>query len=96
MTAAFVLARRPGRPPCCPDELVRRIIRLHQQGLSYRAISDVLNREGIPTPAGSAHRQKSHVDRLLHTRYASDITKEVEKDSWEHRRLAGGPLRKSR
>lgn len=82
MTATPVL-RRPGRPPCCPDELVRRIIRLHLQGLSYRAISDVLNREGVPTPAGRGRWQKSHVDRLLHTRYASDITMEVDKGSWQ-------------
>ena len=65
--------RRPGRPPACPLEIVVRVVELRRQGLSYTEISVVLNREGIPTPAGRPVWQKSYVDRLLHTQYAREI-----------------------
>ena len=65
-------ARRPGRPPLCPPELAVRIIALHQQGLGYRAISDVLNYEGVPTPLGRPRWTKSHVNRLLFTRHVKE------------------------
>jgi Recombinase len=71
--SAVSSARRPGRPPTCPLEVVIRVVELHRRGLSYAEISVVLNREGIPTPAGRPVWQKSYVDRLLHTRYAQDI-----------------------
>jgi hypothetical protein len=45
-------ARRPGRPPACPLAIVIRVVELRRQGLSYADISVVLNREGVPTPAG--------------------------------------------
>lgn len=70
-------ARRPGRPPACPLEVVVRVVELRLQGLSYTEISVQLNRERIPTPAGRPVWQKSYVDRLLHTRYAMEI--------WEQR-----------
>ncbi len=53
--------RRPGRPPVCPPEIVVRIIELQRQGLSYRAISEALNREGVPTPAGRPVWAKSQI-----------------------------------
>ena len=65
--------RRPGRPPACPLAVVIRVAELRRQGLSYAEISLVLNREGIPTPAGRPVWHKSYVDRLLHTRYAREI-----------------------
>jgi hypothetical protein len=65
--------RRPGRPPACSLEIVIHVVELRLQGLSYADISVVLNREGIPTPAGRPVWQKSYVDRLLHTRYAREI-----------------------
>jgi hypothetical protein len=65
--------RRPGRPPICDPETAIRVIALRCQGLSLEAISVVLNREGILTPAGRPVWQKSHVDRLLHTRYAMEL-----------------------
>ena len=67
-------ARRPGRPPACPLAIVIRVVELRRQGLSYADISVVLNREGVPTPAGRPVWQKSYVDRLLHTRYAREIS----------------------
>lgn len=65
--------RRAGRPPACPLAVVIRVVELRRQGLSYAEISVVMNREGIPTPAGRPVWQKSYVDRLLHTRYAREI-----------------------
>lgn len=65
--------RRPGRPPLCPRELAARLVELRRQGLSYEAISDVLNAEGVPTPAGGSIWQRSYVDRLLHTRHVLEL-----------------------
>jgi len=73
--------RRPGRPPVCPYEIVIRVIELRGQGLSYRAISVVLNREGVPTPAGKSVWSKSYVDRLLHARYVTELWAERDADS---------------
>jgi hypothetical protein len=69
--------RRRGRPPCCPRELAIRIIRLRRQGLSYGAISAVLNAEGVPTPTGRPRWHKAYVDRLLHTRYVKELIEEI-------------------
>jgi hypothetical protein len=69
--------RRRGRPPRCPRELAVRVIRLRRQGLSYAAISVVLNTEGVPTPTGRPLWRKAYVDRLLHTQYVRDILKEA-------------------
>lgn len=63
----------PGRPPCCPPELAARIIELHRSGLSYGQICIALNAKQVPTPMGGAQWLKSHVYRLLHTRYARKI-----------------------
>ena len=49
------------------------ILQLHGQGLSLQAISEVLNRQGVLTPAGRPHWSKSSVDRLLHARYVQEI-----------------------
>jgi hypothetical protein len=64
---------RRGRPPACPLAIVVLVVELRRQGLSYAAISAVLNHEGVPTPAGRPVWRKSYVDRLLHTRYAREI-----------------------
>jgi hypothetical protein len=73
------IPRRRGRPPCCPRELAIRVIQLRQR-LSYAQISDVLNAEGIPTPAGRPLWRKEYVDRLLHTKYARDIMESEARD----------------
>lgn len=64
---------RPGRPPACPLEVVLQVVRLRQQGFSYGAICNILNAADLPTPAGRPRWQRSYVDRLLHTRYATEI-----------------------
>ncbi|MBB4704249.1 recombinase family protein [Sphaerisporangium siamense] len=51
-----------------------RVRELHGQGLSLKAISEVLNAEGVPTPMGRAPWGKSHVDRLLHTQHARRVS----------------------
>ena len=78
MTTAAILPqpRGPGRPPCCSRELAIRIIQMRQRGLSYVEICTVLNAEQVPTPMGGSRWLKSHVDRLLHTRYAQDLIEE--------------------
>lgn len=73
---------RPGRPPLCPREIVIRVVELRRQGLSYSAISAMLNHEGLPTPGGRPVWRKSYVDRLLHTQYAREI--------WQERQLLSG------
>jgi hypothetical protein len=57
----------------CPVAVVQRVIELRGQGLSYGAISRVLNDEGLATPAGGSRWQRSYVDRLLHARYVAEI-----------------------
>ena len=72
-TASRPATRRRGRPPCCPPEVVALVVALRRRGLSLRAISIMLNAQGIPTPTGRPRWTKSHVDRLLHTRHAQDL-----------------------
>lgn len=71
--AAVKAQSGPGRPSCCPPEVAARIIGLHLSGLSYGQICIALNAKQIPTPMGSPQWLKSHVYRLLHTRYAQQI-----------------------
>ena len=49
------------------------MVRLRLQGLSLAAISAVLNTDGVLTPNSRPRWTKSHVDRLLHTRYAQEF-----------------------
>jgi len=71
------LPRKAGRPPCCSRQLAVRIIQLRHRGLSYEQIANVLNAEQVPTPMGGTRWLKSHVDRLLHTRWVQDIISEL-------------------
>ncbi|GII85069.1 hypothetical protein Ssi03_30590 [Sphaerisporangium siamense] len=73
-SAARPPRKEPGRPPVCPPAVVVRVRELHGQGLSLKAISEVLNAEGVPTPMGRAPWGKSHVDRLLHTQHARRVS----------------------
>jgi hypothetical protein len=80
-----------GRPPLCPRELAVRVIHLRYDGLSYRQIADMLNAEGVLTPLVSSHWLKSHVDRLLHTRYVMSLAEEIVKGQYanaDRRRLS--------
>jgi hypothetical protein len=70
--------RGRGRPPCCPRDLAVRIILMRERGLSYTQICDVLNAEKVPTPMGGKRWLKSHVDRLLHTRYVRELYAELD------------------
>jgi len=68
--------RRAGRPPICPLETARRILELKDQGYSLRRIARSLNEEAVPTPMGLTRWSKSHVDGVLHTRYAREVLEE--------------------
>ena len=65
--------KKRGRPPSCSLQVCMRVIDLWSQGLSLSKISKTLNLEGVPTPAGRSIWTKSHVDRLLHTKYAQEL-----------------------
>jgi DNA invertase Pin-like site-specific DNA recombinase len=41
-----------GRPPSVDDAVVRRIVRERKRGLSFRAIAESLNANGVPTGQG--------------------------------------------
>ncbi len=49
------------------------MVRLRLQGLSLAAIGAVLNTDGVLPPSSRPRWTKSHVDRLLHTRYALEF-----------------------
>lgn len=53
------------------------VVQLRRAGLSYTRICTVLNAAQIPTPLGGKRWQKSHVDRLLHTRWVQEIIEEI-------------------
>jgi hypothetical protein len=63
----------PGRRKQCADEVVARIVDMHLQEIGYGTIAAALNSEGVPTPAGKPRWLRSHVDRVLHTRYAAEV-----------------------
>lgn len=46
---------------------------MRRDGLSYVQICTVLNAARIPTPMGGSRWQKSHVDRLLHTKWVQEL-----------------------
>lgn len=73
MSAPRRAASRRGRPPCCPPEVLAKVVRLRLQGLSLAAIGAALNTDGVLTPSSRPRWTKSHVDRLLHTRYALEF-----------------------
>ncbi|MCV7164996.1 recombinase family protein [Mycobacterium stomatepiae] len=47
---------------------------MRNEGFTYQRICDVLNEEGVPTPAGGPRWWRSHVWRLIHTRSAVELT----------------------
>jgi hypothetical protein len=64
---------RRGRPRQCPDEVLRRVLAMRAEGLTYQTICDTLNTERIRTPGGKPKWWRSHVSRLLHTRSAMEL-----------------------
>jgi Recombinase len=68
---ASTLMARPGRPRLCSDGLLRRILAMRNEGMSYQTICDTLNAEGVPTPTRRPRWCRSHVSRLVYTREPS-------------------------
>jgi hypothetical protein len=73
MSATVLEGGERGRPPACPPELALRMIQMRRAGMTYEAISDVLNAEGVPMPCGGSRWLKSSIDRILHSRYATRL-----------------------
>ena len=59
--------RRPGRPRCCPDEVLERVIRLRADRAKLREICAIFNSEKIPTPGGRPVWTPKTVHDLLRT-----------------------------
>ncbi|MCP2321444.1 Recombinase [Nocardia amikacinitolerans] len=51
----------------CPTVVLERVLAMSAAGWSDSRISEVLNDEGIATPAGGRRWQRCHVWRLRHT-----------------------------
>jgi hypothetical protein len=74
MTAPVLVPRRVGRPRCCPDDVLARVVLLRIKGARLRDICDVMNTERVPTPGGGKRWWPSHVHRLLETYDAQVLT----------------------
>lgn len=66
-----------GRPPLITQAAARRVAELRARGYSCQEIADVLNDEGLPTPARRAPWSKSHVYRVLSTRYIQELSSQT-------------------
>jgi hypothetical protein len=53
--------------------VLAKVVQLRLQDLSLAAIGAELNTGGVLTPSSRPRWTKSHVDRLLHTRYAQEF-----------------------
>ncbi|MEU1527131.1 recombinase family protein [Nocardia rhamnosiphila] len=65
--------RGRGRPQLCPPPVLLAVVSMHQAGMGYPAISEVLNTRGIPTPAGKPRWNRTHVWRLVRTAGAGRV-----------------------
>ena len=73
LAAAKARGTRVGRPCSYPPELGRRVMRLRDDGVTYREIADTLTREGVPTAMGGPW-QPSTLQRI--------VSKELEDESF--------------
>jgi DNA invertase Pin-like site-specific DNA recombinase len=56
---------RLGRPTSLPVAVARRMSRLRNRGMTYKAIADVLNEEGVPTGQGGVRWYPATVRKVL-------------------------------
>lgn len=61
MAAKRAAGVRLGRPSTLPHDVLRRILALREERLSWRAVADRLNDEGVPTAQGGARWWPSSV-----------------------------------
>jgi DNA invertase Pin-like site-specific DNA recombinase len=65
MAEAKAKGQRFGRERCIPPKVVKRIMRMHAQGVTYNAIAKRLDASGVPTPNGGQRWYPSTVRRLV-------------------------------
>lgn len=65
-----------GRPRSLPDEVVDRIVRLHEAGEGWTAVARVLNAEQVPTAQGGASWHPATVRYVYFAERGDDTTAE--------------------
>lgn len=65
LAAAKARGQRLGRPRATPDDVVQKVVSLHHDGLSLRAIARTLTDSRVPTTRGAAEWRASTVRRVL-------------------------------
>jgi hypothetical protein len=65
--------RGRGRPSRLPRDVLARVVLLRREDWTLKAISDLLNAEGVPTPSGGTRWCPSHVSNLLYSRAAEEF-----------------------
>ena len=68
LSAAQARGVRLGRPQSVAGSLRSRIIQMRASGMSFRAIADQLNIEGVPTARGGVKWHPSTIDKALRSR----------------------------
>ncbi|MGY2033132.1 recombinase family protein [Nocardia gipuzkoensis] len=67
--------RRRGRPALVDPAVLHRLLTLHAQGLSRRAVAAALNAEGLATPMNRSPWRATHVQRILSTVTAQEMAR---------------------
>jgi len=60
--------RKPGRPRVIPESVIPRLLRLHHEGLGYRAVARELGKQGV-------YADWSTVRRIIKSRRTVDNEK---------------------
>lgn len=84
-----------GRERAVPDKVVERIKGLRRQGLSLRAIGEVLDAEGVPTGHGAARWHGATIRDLLKSRMSEEDRIALEVSGGHRRWRKRGPRKRS-
>ncbi|MGW4139372.1 recombinase family protein [Streptomyces mirabilis] len=74
MAAKRAAGVRLGRPSALPHEVLQRILAAREEGLSWRAIADRLNEDGVPTAQGGAKWWPSTTRKAANGQDAAAVT----------------------